>query len=534
MRRAMIVVVVLLALIPAILIGCSVNYYAQATNKTEKQYALAGIAEMMEDHINKYYIRLISDIQAKADEYELRIMLETQAGSGDLAPDDLTKAQKVLLESIKYPIIGGSVINTEGEVVLSSRPLEKGLMLDQTELYNSIMKGNDSYAGLVVDGNITDLAEIAVPIHNGQGKVVGIFKQNAEIDVLNEYLGSLSIGKSGYAFLVRKSGHIIFDKSKAKPVILYHEYQNNNSLEQLVTDFKTDELKEDKGIIEFYNKGVEYVGAYEKIDSINSIAVVAMNRNELYENGMSVKAILAAVAGLVFAIIAACGFIIGHLYNAPFIMMSDTLRKIVNGDMSARCKYNGKNEFEELCRNINSLADRYQKNERALRISSRIDNLTHLPNRIAIYEVLDTLLYKHPNQAILLLDLDGFKSVNDNLGYETGDRILMEIGDILRELPQHVCYPSRLGGAEFLVFVTNWTAPKYPEMIAQKIIKKIEGIRFVDEVHIDLGASIGIEYTEDEKIDKMKLIKHCNIALHKARLIGKNSYFVHYQYMKKE
>jgi len=249
---------------------------------------------------------------------------------------------------------------------------------------------------------------------------------------------------------------------------------------------------------------------------------------------MSVKAILVAVAGLVFAIIASCGLIIGHLYNAPFKMMSDTLRKIVDGDMSARCNYNGKNEFEELCGNINSLADRYQKNERALRISSRIDNMTHLPNRNAIYEVLDTLLYKHPNQAILLLDFDGYKSVNDNLGYDTGDRILMEIGDILRELPQHVCYPSRVGGAEFLVFVTNWTAPKYPEMIAQKIIKKIEGIRFVDEVHIDIGASIGIEYMEDEKIDKMKLIKHCNIALHKARLIGKNSYFVNYQKMKKE
>ncbi len=534
MRRVIIVVVVLLALIPTILIGFEVNYYAQTTIKTEKLDAMAGIAQMMDDHINKYYIHLISDIQMKADKYELRSVLEVQDGSSAMIPADHAEAQKVLLESIGFPVIGGAVINPDGKIVLSSQPNEEGLMLDKTELYQSIMKGKDSYAGLVVDGNITDIAEIAVPIRDGQGKIIGILKQKAEIEILNEYLGSLSIGKSGYAFLVRKSGHMIFDKSKENQVILYHEYQNSNSLEQLVTDFKTGELKEDKGTIEFYNKGIEYVGAYEKLDSIDCIAVVAMNRNEMYGNMISIKAILSVVALLVFAIIVACGYMIGHLHAAPLKMMSGTLRKIANGDMSARCRYKGNNEFEELCRNINSLADSYQKNEKELRISSRIDNLTHLPNRNAIYEVLDTLLYKHPNQALLLLDLEGFKGLNDNLGYDTGDRILMEIGDILRELPQHVCYPSRLGGAEFLVFVTNWTAPKYPEMIAEKIIKKIEGIRFVDEVHVDIGASIGIEYTEDEKIDKKKLIKHSNTAMHKARLIGRNSYFVHYPYMQKE
>lgn len=532
--RRVIIVVVLLALIPTILIGGAVNYYAQTTIKTEKMDVLAGIAHMMDDHINKYYIRLISDIQMKAEKHVLRSVLEVQEGSAVMIPADKTEAQKVLLESIGFPVIGGAVINPDGKIVLSSQPNEEGLMLNKAELYQSIMKGKDSYAGLVVDGSITDIAEIAVPIRDGQGKTIGILKQKAEIDILDEYLGSLRIARTGYVFLIQKSGHMIFDKSKENPVILYHEYQNNNSLEQLVTDFKTGELKEEKGTIEFYNKGNEYVGAYEKIDLIDCIAVVAMNRNEIYGNLISVKVILSVVALLVFAIIVTCGYIIGHLHSTPFKMMRDTLRKIANGDMSARCRYKGNNEFEELYGNINRLADNYQKNEKELRISSRIDNLTHLPNRSAIYEVLDTLLYKHPNQALLLLDLEGFKTLNDNLGYDTGDRVLMEVGDILRGLPQHVCYPSRLGGAEFLVFVTNWTAPKYPEMIAEKIIKKIEGIRFVDEVHVDIDASIGIEYMEDEKIDKKKLIKHSNIAMHKARLIGRNSYFVHYPYMQKE
>ena len=315
---------------------------------------------------------------------------------------------------------------------------------------------------------------------------------------------------------------------------LYNEYQNNSSLEKLVADFKQNRLEVDKGIIEFENKGTEYIGSYEKVESIGCIAVAAMEKNYLFGNVVKLQIAYTAIAIFVLLLTAAGGYLIDSLYSAPVKRMNGTLKKIAAGDLAARCYNKGNNEFEELCRNINLLADRYQKKEKELRLSSRIDNLTHLPNQSAINEVLDTLLYKHPNQALVLLDLDGFKDVNDSLGHDIGDRILMEVGDILRGLPQHVCYPSRLGGAGFMVFVTNWTAPKYPEKIAEKIISRIEGIRFIGEIHVNISANIGIEYTDAERTDKKKLIKYANIAMHKAKNIGRNSYFVHYPYMQKE
>ena len=167
-------------------------------------------------------------------------------------------------------------------------------------------------------------------------------------------------------------------------------------------------------------------------------------------------------------------------------------------------------------------------------MSARIDGMTHLPNRCMMYEVLDILLYKHPNQALLKLELEGIKTVNANLGYDIGDKIIMEIGDILRSLPHNVCYSSRLGGKDFLVFVTNWIAPKYPERIAEKLIKKIKDIKFIGQVHVDIGVNIGIQYIDEEKIDKKKLIKQSDMAMRKSKIEGKNLYFVSYSNKQKE
>lgn len=160
--------------------------------------------------------------------------------------------------------------------------------------------------------------------------------------------------------------------------------------------------------------------------------------------------------------------------------------------------------------------------------------MTHLPNRHMMYEVLDTLLYKYPNQALLMLELEGMEVINANLGHDIGDKVIIEVGDILRALPHNVCYPSRLGGDTFLILVTNWTSANYPERIAEKLIKKIEGIKFIGEIHVDIGVNIGIQYMDEEKIDKKKLIKQSYIAMKKAKTEGNRLFLVSHSGKQKE
>jgi hypothetical protein len=155
----------------------------------------------------------------------------------------------ILTEPTGFPILGGSVIDTKGKVILSSRAGEEGMMLNETVLYQSIMNGAASYNGVVTLNDVIDVFEIAVPIRDNQGNIIGILRQTADLTILSQYLGNIHIGESGHVFLIRSNGFMIFGRGQGDPTILYHEYQNNSSLEQIVSDFESGKLKDDRGTI---------------------------------------------------------------------------------------------------------------------------------------------------------------------------------------------------------------------------------------------------------------------------------------------
>jgi len=205
MKRMIMLAVVLSVLIPTLLIGCAVNYYAKSAVREETLDTLIRMANMMEAHISRIYSSLVSDFEMKAESDMLRSVLE--ADSAGMRSVDRMGVERILLESSTvFPVIGGEVINREGKIVLSSQPDEEGLILNKTELYHEIMNGKDSYLGLMTMEKFEYLVEIAVPIRNKQGQTIGILKQDIDIGVLSEYIGSISIGESGYAFLIQNNG----------------------------------------------------------------------------------------------------------------------------------------------------------------------------------------------------------------------------------------------------------------------------------------------------------------------------------------
>lgn len=534
MKRHIMLAIILMTLIPTLLIGGAVNYYAVTTVKSEKMAVMANSSHLMSVQLSGYYSRILTDLQSRSSFDEFLDTLRKSDDPDSISPALREEVERNIMTSVAFPVLGGAVIDRSGRIVISTEPEDEGLMLNKTELYRSILSGERSYNGLLSDSDSMDSAEIAVPIKE-DGRLLGILKIDIDLKLLGEYMGNLNPEETYFAFIIRKNGDIIFDNTRPNATILYHEYQNLSSLEKLVSEYKAGKPIAEKGFVEFEDKGRNYVGAYEEVPSIKGIAVVAADKKELLGEFYDLRNDFALIIFAVMAVIIAAGTVFGSIHATLLRSVNDTLRAITNGELTARCvPVKGAPEFQLLCDNINNLADNYQKNERELRMTYRIDGLTRIPNRYTIYEVLDTLLYKYPNQALLLLDIDGLKELNDNLGNDFGDKVLVQMGDILRKLPQHVCYPSRLGAAEFLIFFTNWTAPKYPERIAAKIIKEAENIRFVDDVRVDISVSIGIEYINDERIDKKKLIKYANIAMHKAKTIGKNSYFVHYPNMQKE
>lgn len=157
--------------------------------------------------------------------------------------------------------------------------------------------------------------------------------------------------------------------------------------------------------------------------------------------------------------------------------------------------------------------------EAELRHLALHDALTGLPNRMFLAQQLATALREvMPDEsvALMMLDLDGFKEVNDALGHSTGDTLLVELGKRLRQLSgdtRHVC---RLGGDEFAVLGTVKDTGR-AEGLAQELLLLIEEPILIRGIAVSLGASVGIALSPDHANDAETLLKRADVALYVAK-----------------
>lgn len=168
-----------------------------------------------------------------------------------------------------------------------------------------------------------------------------------------------------------------------------------------------------------------------------------------------------------------------------------------------------------------------RKHTHDLLAQSRKDPLTDLPNRIAIDEILNSEIARDrrhdEHSAILYLNLDKFKDINDKLGHSSGDRLLKLIGMRLKEILREEDVIARLGGDEFLVMMPNADAEK-SSLLAQRIIDLLTIPFQVSGQHIVISSSIGICIMPDDGNNGSLLLQNADTAMHEAKQNGRNCY----------
>lgn len=156
------------------------------------------------------------------------------------------------------------------------------------------------------------------------------------------------------------------------------------------------------------------------------------------------------------------------------------------------------------------------------------DNLTKLANRNLFHKQLgETLKEAHQynySAALILLDLDRFKHVNDSLGHLLGDRLLQEVALKLNlALGSNGCV-ARWGGDEFTIIIDKVSAENDPVQIAKKIIQMFKEPFDIDGLTLFSSASLGIATFPSDTSDPLDLLKFASFAMHYAKLSGKNTY----------
>lgn len=157
---------------------------------------------------------------------------------------------------------------------------------------------------------------------------------------------------------------------------------------------------------------------------------------------------------------------------------------------------------------------------------ARTDALTQLPNRAALNAALPEAIARSRDTgeelAVLFLDIDHFKEINDKFGHEVGDELLVEFACRLREAVRHTDFVARLAGDEFVVVLEHLTNPGQAGQIAQKILDAMARPSAVGNQLQPISASIGIAMLPDETTDAPALINLADQALYRAKQAGRN------------
>jgi diguanylate cyclase (GGDEF)-like protein len=169
-----------------------------------------------------------------------------------------------------------------------------------------------------------------------------------------------------------------------------------------------------------------------------------------------------------------------------------------------------------------AMAASLREKEEGLRNAALHDHLTGLPNRLLLADRMEQAGHRAGRQrgyrfAVLLLDLDGFKAVNDSLGHAAGDQLLIEVARRLTRLLRKSDTAARLGGDEFVVLIDGITSPDGQQTVCDAITAAITLPFVIDGRSVSVGLSIGVALSVGGAADPDRLLREADAAMYRAK-----------------
>ncbi len=258
----------------------------------------------------------------------------------------------------------------------------------------------------------------------------------------------------------------------------------------------------------------------------------ALLNSSLNDNRRKFLILLLLVAGAMLVILR---FLLAKGLSKPLETLMVQINKIDKGDYSRSTPVHTGDELEMISKNVNNLATTIQERESALEKSqenlaylSHHDELTDLPNRrlfsLQLEHALNLAKRKQTKLAVLFLDIDYFKHINDTLGHDVGDLLLKSVSLRLKESLRSADTLARIGGDEFNILIEEIDDIEEVNTIAKKLLEDFKAPFFCSDEEINITVSVGVALYPTDGDSSVSLIKNADLALYRSKEKGRNRY----------
>ena len=447
-----------------------------------------------------------------------------------------------LLSKIKenYPAFSWiGVTDLDGIVLAATDGILVGQSLAKRPVYIEGIKGE--FIGDVHDavllmnllpnpsGEPMKFVDISLPIKDDENKVIGVLVAHLS------WSWATQLEQSMFQPLKDRNNEVIMVVSRIdNTVLLGPKNMIGQKLE--LESVKQAQIGEQGWKLEHWPDGKEYITGYASgkgyldFKGLGWIVLVRQPVDVAYSIIYDLQLFIWIIGGVFLVLFAIMGWRITGSITKPLREFAKAADRIRFGGQVEIPRYKGIREVEILTDSMNDLVNSLSIAENELNKMEEIahqDRLTGLPNRVGLENFVITASKIAERQgnviAILYMDLDGFKTVNDTLGHLSGDFVLKEVARILQENIRAGEFVARLGGDEFIaiLFVEEESKQEAVNHVATRIINEINKPIVVDGGNANIGCSIGCAFWVNES-DIKDVIDLADKALYEVKKSGKN------------
>lgn len=227
----------------------------------------------------------------------------------------------------------------------------------------------------------------------------------------------------------------------------------------------------------------------------------------------------------------------------PLKGLVEFTRSLTEGQLGSRIQVAASKEFMHLEQAFNLLSNHLHESMQQVEYQANFDSLTNLANRrFAIMHLEKKIAHARRHKhygAVLFIDLDHFKNINDSLGHPVGDKLLIEVSERLRKIVREEDLTARLGGDEFLVLLDQEDnspeiAANHASDCAQRILDALRQPFDIDVHCFHLSASIGISIFPSGQDTVADLVRQSDTAMYHAKAMGRNAYSLYTENMQQQ